>query len=273
MHSNPSRSVMKGVLLIVFMFMVMLSPKAGAQLNSAGWGEEADFVAGDESGAEQGMDGLTPEPISTAFTGSGWAVNVDISFRSPGPPQATTHVTGSHTSGVLSCLFGHGQADITFQFRVVQTQVPPVSVTLVPFTVAAQGTVTATPSGLPSSARAVFEMLSQFQGSFIYQEAVAVADVAPGISDSFTLNRLEQAQLDEVFSVNMTADAQLGACGPSPFGSGEAIAEIDPIIQVADLQIVGTGRPLSPRTEPCLLSTERSQLAPEVPGRQKPQRT
>ncbi len=237
--NRPYLSRSLAVCLALITLVICFPAVTRAQLNSAFWDEETGYVAGEETGFDIGIDPAVPEAMANSWSGSGWAVEANVSFRSPGPPQATVHIIGSHTSGALDFFTGIAEVQISFQFRVVQTQPPPVSVSLIPYTVEAEGSADATPSGLSSFAGVTFELLSAAHGAFITAEAIAEGLDGPA-SDSFTLNRLEQAELEEVFTVNLSAIAQFDAAAPGALSSGEAVADIDPIIQVANLQVPGT---------------------------------
>jgi len=227
--------------LLVFVVIVLLAPSTGhAQLSATMWNESLSLDADATSGGQPGADSELPEPLSDNLSGSQYSIDGSVSFGPPGPPQATSTVSGSYTSGLNNFLGGNAYVRIDFTFQVRQTSSPPVSVSAVPITVHAAGSVNATgDAAMFANASSSFELFTS-QGPLVSYDVMA-SNGTGGSSDSF--NEMFQTTLapDLTVSGAMTASANVGAEGLQPNIQGSATAFIDPVIEVVDDVIPGTG--------------------------------
>jgi len=226
--------------LLVPLATVLLTPSPGhAQLSETMWSESLSLSADASSAGQPGVDSALPEPLIDNLSGSQYSIDGSVSFGPPGPPQATSTVSGSYTSGLNTYLGGSAYVRIDFSFQVRQTSPPPVSVSAVPISVHAAGTVNASgDAAMFANAYSSFD-LSTIQGPLVSYDIMA-SNATGGSSDSF--NETYQTTLAPDFTVSgaMTASANVGAEGPQPNIQGTATAFIDPVIEVVDDVIPGT---------------------------------
>ena len=225
---------------VVAVFLAFLAPAALAQLNITSWEESLSFdLAPDSSYYETGETNVVPEPLSASFDGLTYSYSGSISFTSPGTPNVTCEVSGDYQTG-LTTFGGTAFGRIEFQFRVQQTSPPPVSVGMVPVVVMASGSVQATGNGdLYASGASVFTVSTSLGP--ILNDAAFAENTGGSSSDSFFLNQQLALMPGEVVTTVMAATATFASFTIQDNMFATAFAYIDPVIEVADETIPGSG--------------------------------
>jgi hypothetical protein len=142
-------------------------------------------------------------------------VSSEILFPSSGRPRATVTSSANHYQTGIESVMTAGDVNISFEFEIVQTQVPPVAVTQIPFTFQAAVSVSAADNGGIGMAHAIFDLVSTEHAGVYFAKIVKnFNDVPP--HDSFDIDRPELAILGEVFHVNLLAQAEASTIGPAP---------------------------------------------------------
>ena len=225
------------LVLSLFVFTFAAVP-AGAQLADVTWVESAFVNADAANDGQAGSDDAMPEPQNAALGGTGYTISGSVSFTSPGPPNATSAISGGYQSG-LSFLGGTSYCRIDFELAVRQTSAPPVPAGMIPVRVIANGTADATgDAALFAVANAAFDLATQ-SGPLLGEQALADNSAGTG-SDAFNVNTVVQIATDVVAFGSLTASANISAEVLQGGTSGSATAFVDPIIEVDDQMIPGS---------------------------------
>jgi len=192
MVKNITRSWRWGGGVSVLALIVATSP-SWAQLSSVGWNEALSLSTNLGQESHVGSDSALPEPQNGTLSGRGYSLSGSISFVSPGSPNTTVSIDANYQSG-LFYMGGTSYSRIDFEFRVVQTAVPPVAVGTVPVVVQAQDTATTTGdiSLFPSSS-ASFNLSTPAGPLLAWQASSGHLLAGPQTSDSF--NNSQQVDL------------------------------------------------------------------------------
>ena len=219
--------------------LFVLTAPVRAQLYDTEWVESVYLSTTHGQDTHDWLHSARPEPLSGSLTGADYSLRGSISFPAAGPPNTTAHLEANYQSG-LTFLGAAATAQIYFQFRVVQTAIPPGTVAAVPVDIQAQGIAEASGDASLTPFATSFLNLSTPAGPFVEWWALASANSSDPRSDSF--NNSEQFDLGPgvVVSGHMYADARLMANILQTAGSAAATATIDPVIGVADAVIPGT---------------------------------
>ncbi len=216
-------------------------PASAQPLNATQWFESLSIDADGQSGGSVGVDEAQPEPLAGNLNHANWSLDGDVVFGPAGPPHATTHVSGSHQSG-LSFLGATGYVMISFEIRVNATGNPPVPVNSVPMRIHSQGRAEAHGDAEFFASALAFLDMGAETGPLVSLEARATNDPNDNDpnQDSFNEVRSFSAQPNSVIFGSMAATATVQAEVPPSGISANAEAFIDPIIEVSDDFIPGT---------------------------------
>lgn len=158
----------------------------------------------------------------------------------PGTPNTTASLDVNYQSG-LSFLVCQSHSQIDFQFRVVQTHVPPIEITVIPVSFHVQGSARASGDAeLPAAAVSTITLTGS-QGPFAAwgETADNQPDGSPGPNSYDNTDQYDIA-LDEVISGQMVASANVAAEIVQGNTSASVLAYVDPDIQIANAVIPGT---------------------------------
>jgi hypothetical protein len=185
-----------------------------------------------------GIDLSLPEAFNKELSEPGHEVGVEISFRTPGPPQATIRATGNSITAGVDGMGAASSVNISFQYQVIQIGPPPGNPVLIPIQFIADGRVTATSNNMWTMGHVTFEVIDPDQHHLIWQEIFVHNEMAHP-DTSFNVNTVLWGPVGGIFTCNMGAQVEC-FMNQDPLCSGEGFAEVDPIIQVDDQIIPGT---------------------------------
>ncbi len=233
---------MKPTLLLMAAGLVLLAGRVEAQfpLSSTLWEENISLTVGPSTAGFQGSDSAIPESHTEELSGIGYAVAGSVGFGSAGPPEGTAEVTWNISEGNTSLNLS-SIVSIDFQFRVVETATPPVSVTDVPVHLLATGGG-AVRNVFGSRATSSFRFQAVGAGILITSSLDVNGDsgTSDPATDAFTIDQTPAIPVDTVTLVGMSASASMLNVSVGAVATGTATGTIDPVIEIADELIPGT---------------------------------
>ena len=233
----PALLIVAGILLVI---SILVLPVPGhAQLVPTAWNESLSFGADQQSDSHAGVDPDNPEPQSGSLSGSSWNLDGSITFGPAGPPQATSTINGSYNSGLSGFLGGTAYVRIDFEWAVRQTSTPPVSVSLVPVKVEADGKAEADGDAAMFAVADADFNIATISGPLMSLEAI-VDNSSGSAVDSFEVDTTIMLAPDVVVFGDLTASANIAAEVLQGGTSSSATAFIDPVFEVSDELIPGT---------------------------------
>jgi hypothetical protein len=238
MHRNLIRLVGGGLVLSAPVFTSAAS-RTSSSLENASWLESVALTSSDSSLSRDGVDDAVPEPLTASVTGVGYSQDGQVVFPQRGAPNVAVTLGAQHESGLalIGSLVG---CRINFQFRVLESAIPPVPVTAVPVHIHAQGTADA--AGDSTLRAASFSRFTLISTALLVSWDVSADNVGGGAPPSDAFDNDDQLELapDEVVSGEIFVDASVGAESPPAGTASSAQATFDPAIEVADMTIPGT---------------------------------
>lgn len=228
------------ILALALGIPVLVPALAAAQLQATQWFETLSVQANNANDTVLGSMVAQPEALETSVIDGGAGSSSQVTFGSPGPPSGTATVSAFAELNETD-LTAVANITINFFFRVVQTATPPVSVTDVPISVTATGSVEA-----GGSAHIMAQCLSDVT---ILRNQVVILDVSAAADNNPVSGAPTEAAFDEtavanvpvgsVMSGALIAQASIGGFDVDP-GSASATAYVDPVIEVSPGLIPGT---------------------------------
>lgn len=236
----PTRTLALYSAILTALVLVMLPGSARAQLATTTWLEGLNLNADSQTNSKGNTDPKLPEEFSGSLQGDDYSVEGSVSFGPPGPPQATCTVTASYQSGLSSFLGGNATVLINFQFAVREIEPPPIAVTEVPVNVAAVGNADVGQGSELYSIATVAFTLSTSSGILADYSAFATNDPGP-LSAMFDATDQLMLMPDMGVTGTLSAGATIAQQGLQSNTTGSVTAFVDPVIEVADVVIPGTG--------------------------------
>lgn len=226
--------------LVPILAFCTLPAAASAQLQATQWYETTNVQANELTDQNLGLDIAIPETVISEVSDGVAGSAATVNHGPPGPPSGTAGINAySELAG--SDLTAVANMTVNFFARLIQTSPPPVSVTTVPVSFSASGTVNA--SGTPSIQGQCLSNVTILLGL----DPVLTADIRasnnPGsgypTSDSFDESTVSNVALGDLINASLIAQASVTAFGADA-GSVTATAFVDPVIEVMDQTIPGT---------------------------------
>lgn len=224
--------------LVCLLAIPVLTSLAHAQLNDVEWSESCSAVTNLGSDSNTGSDPNMPEPQTASLSGGSYSISGSVSFAG-GPPNVTSHLEGSYTSG-LTYMGGTAYCRIDYSFVVRELASPPViSVGPVPVNVTVQGTVGVTGDAALFANAYAAATLSTTLGP-LRDWTITVSNDQGQASDSFNETARIDLDPDQVVMGDLTASANIAGEVLQSGTSSSGTAWIDPVIEIADELIPGS---------------------------------